>query len=173
MNDNKKVSEITVEGARIIFRNFRGLKTDFNDEGNRNFCLVLNPDLAESLKADGWNVKTRPPRNEDDDVLNYLPVKVKYGKIPPIACLITSRGKTRLTEETIGQLDWARIKNIDLIVRPYIYPETPLRPSGIAAYLKSIYVTIQEDALEEKYGKIPDADVADEPLPFGDEETEG
>lgn len=157
MSDQRKVSEITVEDARIIYRNFQGKKTDFNEEGNRNFCLVLNPDLADQLKADGWNVKSRPPRNEDDEELFYLPVKVKYGKIPPIACLITSRGKTRLTEETIGQLDWARIKNVDLIVRPYVYPETPLRKSGIAAYLKSIYVTIQEDRLEEKYGNIPDA----------------
>lgn len=167
MSNEKRVSEITVEGASIIFRNFQGKASDYNNEGNRNFGLLLFDELAENLKADGWNVKYLKPRTEEEEAhpQAWLPVKVKYGKIPPIAVLITSRGKTRLTEETIGQLDWARIKNVDLIVRPYIYPEMHGRPSGISAYLKSIYVTIQEDALEEKYGAIPDAGDFEE-VPF-------
>ena len=141
MSEEKRVSEITVENARIIFRNFQGKKTEFNEEGHRNFGLLLDDDLADALDADGWKVKTLKPRpgEEEDPPKRWLPVKVKYGKYPPIACLVTSRGKTRLTEETIGQLDWARIKNVDLIVRPYSYPETSTRPAGIAAYLKSIY----------------------------------
>lgn len=167
MNNEKKVGEITVEGAGIIFRNFSGKKSDFNEEGNRNFGLLLDEELAENLKEDGWNVKYLKPRPGEEDMPRqaWLPVKVKYGKVPPIAVLITSRGKTRLDESTINQLDWARIKNVDLIVRPYQYPEMHNRPAGIAAYLKSIYVTIQEDALEEKYGAIPDAD-SEESLPF-------
>lgn len=170
MNNEKKVGEITVEGARIIFRNFSGKKSDFNEEGNRNFGLLLDEELAENLKEDGWNVKYLKPRPGEEDMPRqaWLSVKVKYGKVPPIAVLITSRGKTRLDENTINQLDWARIKNIDLIVRPYLYPEMHNRPAGIAAYLKSIYVTIQEDALEEKYGAIPDAD-SEEQLPFAED----
>lgn len=167
-NTDKRVGEITVEGATIIFRNFRGQPSEFNSEGTRSFGLLVDDDLAEDLRADGWNVKTLKPRNEEEEKhpQAWLPVKVKYGKIPPIAVLITSRGKTRLTEETVGQLDWARIKNVDLMVRPYQYPEMSGRPAGISAYLKSIYVTIQEDALEEKYGNIPEAD--GEELPFED-----
>ena len=169
MSEERRVGEITVEGASIIFRNFQGKKSDFNEEGNRNFGLLLDEELAESLKEDGWNVKYLKPRPGEEDMPRqaWLPVKVKYGKVPPIAVLITGGGKkkTRLSEENINQLDWARIKNVDLIVRPYQYPEMHNRPAGIAAYLKSIYVTIQEDALEEKYGDIPyDDDV--EPLPF-------
>lgn len=164
MSEERRVSEIMIEGATIIFRNFNGKATDFNAEGNRNFGLLLEEDLADKLKEDGWNVKYLKPRDEEEEKhpQAWLSVKVKYGKIPPIAMIITSRGKTRLTEETIGQLDWARIKNVDLIVRPYIYPAMNGRPSGISAYLKSIYVTIQEDALEEKYGSLPDADDLEE-----------
>jgi hypothetical protein len=167
MSDERRVGEITVEGAKIIFRNFQGKASDYNAAGNRNFGLLLEDDLADQLKADGWNVKYLKPRDEDEEDHRqaWLSVKVKYGKFPPIAMLITSRGKTRLTEETIDQLDYARIKNVDLIVRPYQYPAMNGRPAGISAYLKSIYVTIQEDALEEKYGSVPDADDMDE-LPF-------
>lgn len=167
MSNERRVGEITIENARIIFRNFQGKPSDYNAEGNRNFGLLLEDELAEQLREDGWNVKVLRPRDEEEEKhpQSWLPVKVKYGKIPPIAMLITSRGKTRLTEETIGQLDWARIKNIDLIVRPYQYPEMHGRPAGISAYLKSIYVTIQEDALEEKYGSLPDADDLEE-VPF-------
>lgn len=165
-DEMRRPGEITIEGARIIFRNFQGKPSDYNAEGNRNFGLVLDEELADKLRADGWNVKVLKPRNEDEVPQPWLPVKVKYGKIPPIAVLITSRGKTRLDESTIGQLDWARIKNIDLIVRPYVYPEMHGRPSGISAYLKSIYVTIQEDALEEKYGMVPDYNGEPEEMPF-------
>lgn len=156
MNDNKKIGNITIEGARIIFRNFQGRGSDYNAEGNRNFGLILDQDLAKQLEHDGWNVKHLRQREDEDAPQPYLQVKVKYGKIPPIVYLVSSRGKTKLDESTIGQLDWARIATVDLIVRPYVYPATPLRPSGVAAYLKSMYVTIQEDLLDEKYGDIPD-----------------
>ena len=167
MNNEKRIGEVTVEGARLIFRNFRGEASDYNAKGNRNFGLLLDDNLAADLLEDGWNVKHLKPRTEEEEEhpQAWLPVKVKYGKIPPIVILITSRGKHRLTEETIGQLDWTRIKNVDLIVRPYQYPAMQGRPAGISAYLKSIYVTVQEDALEEKYGAIPDVEDMEE-VPF-------
>lgn len=169
MNKERKFNahEFTIEGAEIIFKNFSGKPSDFNKAGDRNFGLILNDDIAEDLKADGWNVKYLKPR--DDDPTGYrrpwLQVKVKYGKVPPIVVLITSRGKTKLKEETVSKLDYARFKNVDLIVRPYNYPEMPGRPSGISAYLKSIYVTLEEDDLEKKYGSIPDDEDMDE-IPF-------
>lgn len=157
--ERKKVDNIKIEGARIMFKNFQGKGNDFNDEGNRNFALVIEDDeLADTLKNDGWNIKRLKPREDEEIGTAYLPVKVKYGDYPPIAVLITSRGKTKLDEDTIGQLDWTSIKNVDLIVRPYNYPARSGRPAGISAYLKSIYVTANEDDLELKYADIPDAE---------------
>lgn len=157
MNERKVTSNIKLEGAKMIFKNFQGKKTDYNDEGNRNFGVLIDDDLAEELKADGWNIKYRPPRTDDPDQHEqaWLPVKVKFGKIPPVIVLITSCGKIRLDEETVGQIDWSNIANADMIIRPYNYPATNRRPAGIAAYLKSLYVTVDEDDLAIKYADVP------------------
>lgn len=158
----KKVSNIKIEGGRLIFKNFQGKGNDFNKEGDRNFGVLLDDDLAEQLDADGWNVKHRPPRPDDGYEQPWLSVKVKYGKYPPIVVLINSSGKMRLDEDTVGQLDWTKIKSADLIIRPYSYDEIVdkkgnlIRPAGIAAYLKALYVTVMEDDFASKYADIPD-----------------
>ena len=167
MSEQKKVtSNISISGAQLIFRNFQGKKTDFNEEGNRNFGVLLDEELAEKLAADGWRVRYLKPKDDDPDQYEqaWLSVKVKFEPYPPIAVLINSRGKKTLSGETIDQLDWSRIKNCDLIIRPYNYPALAGRPAGVAAYLKAIYVTIDEDEFEKKYANIPDLD--------GDEEYE-
>lgn len=158
MSENKVTSNIKLEGARMIFKNFQGKKTDFNEEGNRNFGVLLDDDLAEALRNDGWNVKYRPAREDDPEQHKqaWLSVRVKFGKIPPVVVLITSKGKIKLDEETIGQLDWSIIKNADMIIRPYNYPAMRGRPAGVSAYLKSLYVTVVEDDLAVKYADIPD-----------------
>lgn len=159
--ENKKItSNITIEDAKLIFRNFSGKKTDFNKEGNRNFCVVLSDDLAEKLEADGWKVKYRKPREDDPEQYRtpYLYVKVQFGMYPPKVVLVTSRGKKLLDEESIGQLDWSRIQYADVQIRPYNYPAIQGRPAGVSAYLKSLYVTIIEDQLDSKYADIPDLD---------------
>lgn len=151
--------EIKMENARIVCRNFAGLKTEFNAEGDRNFGVLLDDDLAARLSQDGWKIKYFNPRPDDPEQRRqaWLKVKVKFGKIPPICNLITTRGRTRLDENTVGQLDFARYKTVDLIIRPYNYPETNFAPGGVAAYLKAIYVTLQEDDFASKYADIPEA----------------
>lgn len=160
MEERRVTSNINISDAKLIFKNFKGKATDFNDEGNRNFGVILDDDLAEELKVDGWRVKYLRPRPDDPDqyMQPWLPVKVKFGNIPPIAVLINSRGKTKLYEDTIDQLDWTRFKNCDLIIRPYNYPAIKGRPAGVSAYLQAIYVTVDEDKFAMKYADIPDLD---------------
>ena len=55
--------------------------------------------------------------------------------------LITKTHQTPLKEEDVNILDWADIKHVDLIVRPYNY-ELPNGISGTKAYVKALYVTI-------------------------------
>jgi len=146
---------VLMEGVRIIFRNFAGKEGQYNRAGDRNFGVILPPDIAEVMLADGWNVKYLKPRDDDEEEVEtpWLSVSVNYGKgRPPKVLQITSRGRTTLDEDSIELLDWADIINVDLIVRPYTW-EVSGR-TGIKAYLQSMYVTIDEDELERKYSDL-------------------
>lgn len=150
--DNKN---ITMENVRIIFRNFAGREGMYNREGERNFAVLLDdPKLVKMLVKDGWNVKYLKPREEGDEEQAYLQVSVNFNGRPPRLVMITSRGRTNLTERECEVLDWADIRECDLIVRPYEWVVNG--KTGIKAYLQSIFVTIEEDALELKYASIDD-----------------
>lgn len=150
-------STITIEGARIAFRNFSGKEGKYNPAGKRNFCVLLEEDLAKTLEKDGWNVRWLSPRDEGDDPQGYLQVSVAYGNFPPKIVLVSSKGKTVLGEEEVGILDWAEIDNVDLVIRPYNWEVNS--KSGVKAYLKSLWVTIVEDEFEKKYRDVPDSAV--------------
>jgi hypothetical protein len=145
---------VLMEGVRIIFRNFSGKEGQYNREGDRNFAVLLDEKTAKAMTEDNWNVKWLRPRSEEEDEAPqaYLPISVNFKGRPPRIVLITSRGRTTLDEGSVEMLDWADILNVDLIVRPYEW--TVNQKSGVKAYLQSIYVTIQEDALELKYSDL-------------------
>lgn len=150
----KEDNTVLMEDVRIIFRNFSGKEGPYNREGDRNFSVLLDDRIAKQLHKDGWLVKELKPREDDEEQVGqpYLPVTVGYKIRPPRVVLVTSRGRTHLGEEEIGMLDWADIEHIDLIVNPSHW--TVNGKTGIKAYLQSLYVTINEDALELKYADI-------------------
>jgi hypothetical protein len=149
-NDNT----VLMEGVRIIFRNFAGKEGQYNREGDRNFAVLLDESVAKAMDEDGWNIKMLRPRSEEEgeEPQAYLPISVNFKGRPPRIVMITSRGRTNLDEDSVETLDWADIINVDLIVRPYEW--TVNQKSGIKAYLQALYVTIEEDPLEIKYGEL-------------------
>lgn len=150
----RNIDNIIMEDAKIIFRNFSGEESRFNRAGQRNFNVVINDlDLAQNLIEDGWNLRARAPRDEGDEPSYLLQVAVSFDNIPPKVWLVTRRGKTQLDAESIGTLDYAEIKNVDLTIRPYCWeiPSKDGPKSGVKAYLKTMYVTIEEDPFADKY----------------------
>lgn len=156
---NKRLDNIVVENARLIFKNFAGEESKFNRAGNRNFCVILDGDSAEDLRQMGWNVKVLRPREDEDEPTYYLQVTVAFGNFPPKVIMISGKTKTVLDEESIDTLDYAEIANVDLIIRPYHWEVNG--KEGIKAYLKTMYVTIEQDVFAGKYDCLDDED-----LPF-------
>lgn len=148
---------LEINEARIIHRNFAGRKNEYNPDGKRKFSVIIpNEDIAEQLQDDGWNVKVRVPKEEGDDPLRYLDVKVNPNRRGPRVYIDNNDGHkaTLLTTDLIDQLDELDIAYVDLDINPY---EWEMRgQTGKSAYLSSIYVYLNTDRFarrmaEEEY----------------------
>ncbi len=150
-----ETKNLLVEDAKIIFRNFAGIERDFNSEGDRNFSVVLEPELAKRLIKEGWRVKQLKSREEDEEGDYHLKVIVNYKKgRPPRCVMITSRNRTELGADEVMIFDSADIKKVDLLINGWW---SDMAGGGYSGFLKSIFVTIEEDELELKYAAMQSA----------------
>lgn len=152
---------LVMEGVRIVYRNFRGEGGMYNPEGDRNFAVLLDDEVAERLENDGWKVKYMKVREEGDVPQPYLPVAIYMGgKRPPEIWLITMfRGqqvKTRLDEETMFALDYVDITNVDLTVRNFEWSFAG--KTGHKTALNDLWVTVRPNHLAQKYEEVLELD---------------
>lgn len=155
------VPNISIDNAQIRFRNFTGEPTKFYKAGGkRTFSVILDPDMADKLRDDGWNVKSWEPEGADEPIY-HLPVEISYKIYPPKVWMISGNKKTMLQEDTISALQYAEFTKVQLIIRPYCWEVNG--KSGIKAYVKAMYVSIEEDEFEKEYRNFEDDD---EEIPF-------
>ena len=147
---------LTIEDATILFRNFAGEEGKYNSKGNRNFCVLIDPDMAPKLIDDGWTIRFFKPRDEDEIPQPYMQVKVSFGSYPPQIVMISDGEKKLLSEDDINILDWAELERVDLIIRPYNWEVNGKR--GVKAYLKTGYFKIVDDPLARRYSEYNYAD---------------
>lgn len=140
---------LQIDEARIMFRNFRGEAEKYNREGDRNFAVVIPDDeTASALIEAGWNVTVKPPREDGEEPLRFLKVKVKFNDRGPAIYLRTNGSKNRLDEESVGMLDNIDILSVDMDIRPYRWEVNG--KSGVSAYLQSMLVTQRVDRFAEQ-----------------------
>lgn len=153
---------VWLEDVQIMggsYKNFSGRKNEFNRLGWRTFCIIIDDiAFADQLKADGWNVKIRQPRDEGDMPVYYLQLRLSYNTdesnvngnnfANPTVKRISGGNMVELTAETCGQLDDDEIEYIDVRIRPSFWDVRG--SSGYTGYVKELYACVAE-SLADKY----------------------
>ena len=150
MKVNIKNNILEISEARIIFRNFSGVGSKYNREGDRNFAVIIpTEDIKDDLIEEGWPVKIKPPREEGDTPFMYMPVKIKFNNRGPAAYVKSGDRVTRLNENTIDMLDDIDILSVDMDLRAYDWEVNG--KTGRSAYLQAINVIQNTDRFGEEY----------------------
>lgn len=144
---------LQIDEAQIIYRNFSGVPSKFNREGDRNFALVIpDQEVADALIEQGYNVKIKPPREDGDTPFMYMAVKVKFNDRGPVAYLKSGAARpVKLDEDSISCLDDVDIQSVDLDIRPYDWEANG--KTGRSAYLQSIHVVQNVDRFAARYAE--------------------
>lgn len=156
--------QLLIHDAQIVFRNFAGREGQYNREGDRNFCVIIPPEVAEQMLEDRWNVKQLKPREEGVPGDYYIQVSVGFKNRPPNLWLISSKGRVRVSQAECELLDWVDIARAEVLVNPYnwkIRAGTPDEKTGVKAYVKTLVITLNEDYLELKYADVPELETSE------------
>ena len=149
-----------IDGRQIIFKNFEGRGDKFNREGDRNFSLRIDDEnTADALVKEGWNVRIKEGRDEDEGPFMRLPIKVKFTNYGPNVYLRTGDRVNELNEESIACLDSIEIDSVSMDIRPYDWDVNGR--TGRTAYLQSMEVVQRIDRFAARY-----ANKNDEEVPF-------
>lgn len=148
------MDKLSLRNVSIIYPNFSGKQSQYNPKGMRTFCITLEEDLAHELTNDGWNVKFKPPRVEDEDGFYFMEVKINYNglKDPKIVVINKHHRKDYLQEEQISRLDTEDIISANVVLNPYRW--TVNNKEGIKAYLRSAYIFVDEDEFETEISEM-------------------
>ena len=153
---------LQIDNAHIIYRNFEGRGGKYNRPGERNFAVVIpTTELADILTDNGWNIKVKPNKRDDQDVpFMYLPVKVSVNDRGPAIYVACNDRQDRILPPDFPMLDRIDIVEANMDIRPYDWEVDGRR--GRTAYLQSMQIIQRVDRFAgdgQPYGYTePDAE---------------
>lgn len=148
-------NEVVIENAILRYKNFSGIRRpgSFDTAGDRNFTLIVNDEnIAQKMTEMGYNMKYVLPEAASGTIITpYWKVKVhvRFASYPKDYYLYCNGVRTRLTEETIGQLDGARLSNVDVAIG--LGQVNTNGSATRASYLNRIDAVMPFDYLGQKY----------------------
>lgn len=146
--------ELVLHNVRMIYKNFRGEKLQFNEEGRRNFSVLLDNKTAMELQQMGWNPKLIKRTAEEPEEYRewHLKVNVSYDNRPPRIFFITKSTMSRnpIDEELVFLVDRGIFDQVDVTLSPYNHK---MNGGGVTAYLRTMYCILHEDPLDLEYAE--------------------
>ena len=120
-------NKITIRNAQVDPRtaNFSGIPRGPKDrEGDRHFLIRLDPELAEELEAQGWNVKwtKAKPDHPEWEPYPYIKVKINYNRRKkPSVYMVTRKNNILLDENSIERLEGCYFEKVDVTLENIYY----------------------------------------------------
>ena len=163
---------IVLEDAKFYGRpNFIGEMDRFNDD-RRKFTVLIPNDIADQLRAFGYNVKTDIPSKQDMEekgyeeishlkvFLNFTIPMDKRGRADeldyetgPDVFIRQNDEVEKLNSRTVGILDRSRFETMDMEIRAWEYNKEE-HPGQYSARLVQFVGTMRPSILDAKYGRL-------------------
>lgn len=149
--DKKWIEDLEIENAQIkwAFSHFDGREDTFNAEGDHNFTIILPEEEALRLQEEGWNIRRMEGYEEGDPPEYLLKVKISYKFEAPRVYLIKGDRKFRADQRDLADIRRASTKQIDVVITPSRWVVG--KETGISAYVKELYATINQSRFSEQY----------------------
>ena len=163
-----KLTNLT--NADILFRNFAGVEKQYNNAGDRNFCVRLDEQIANELASMDIPVKILEPRDEDGEPLRFIKVKIKdFSKLysanvgqhwPEDMPLAERKEKQKLSEASYYSLDDANVQTAWITVSIYRWTmgSGANKKSGTSLSLSEGFFKVEPNELEAQFFGIPDGE---------------
>jgi hypothetical protein len=159
---------LNIENAEFVYRqNFAGIaRPPYDEAGDHYFNVKVDPNIAEALKNDGWNIAyTKPGKDAPPEVVNefipepFLKVAIGFKFRPPTVILIRNGNPTLITEKTIGALDSTEFTKVDCVIRARRHE---MQGGGYKAWLAEFYGHVNMSEIGAKYAYLLDQTSSDD-----------
>lgn len=161
--NNTNFKTCTLKDVRVLtrgsWRNFGGHDDGvYNREGDRNFTISLDKDVAEQMIADGWDIRVREPKSDEYETEYTLKIRIKYrnrdgepmpASLRPVVYFVTDGQRRVVDEEEVGALDQASISKANLVIRQY--PWTYGKKTGVSTSLAIGYFYLEMTEFDDPF----------------------